>query len=118
MSTILKCRERQRQRKRESMRQASEAQRGKKVSKKQRRRISSEEQHENFVAVVRKGKMLTDSKVKMGTGIQATKFFVSAYNIFSIKRVTWKFIFATTAAKLFLPCPLYSDPVQNRSFWL
>ena len=88
------------------------------MSKKQRRRIPSEEKHENFVAVVRKRKMLTDSKVKMGTGIQATKFFVSAYNIFSLKRVTWKLIFATTAAKLFLPCPLYSDPVQNRSFWL
>ena len=105
MSTILKCRKRQRQRKRESRRQASEAQRGKKVSKKQRRRISSEEQHENFVAVVRKGKMLTDSKVKMGTGIQATKFVVSAYNIFSIKRITWKFTYnngdnsATTEAK-------------------
>ena len=87
------------------------------MSKKQRRRISSEE-HENFVAVVRKRQMLTDNKVKMGTGIQATKFFVSVYNISSLKRVTWKFIFATTAAKLFLPCPLYSDPVQNRSFWL
>ena len=76
------------------------------MSEKQRRRISSEEQHENFVAVVRKRKMLTGSKVKMGTGIQATKFFVSAYNIFSIKRVTWKFIFATTAAqKCTKKCP-------------
>ena len=107
MSTILKCRERQRQRKRESRRQASEAHRGKKwvKNKGDEFHLKSEEEHENFVAVVRKRKMLTDSKVKMRTGIQATKFFVSAYNIFAIKRITWKFIYnnsdnsATTAAK-------------------
>ena len=48
MSTNLEYRARERQRRKESRRQASEAQR----EKKQRRHFLSEEQHENFVAAV------------------------------------------------------------------
>ena len=60
MSTNLEYREREIQRKRESRRQASEAQRekGRKRTrardKIQRRHFLLEEQHENFVAAVRK----------------------------------------------------------------
>ena len=60
MSTNLEYREREIQRKRESRRQASEAQRekGRKRprarDKKQRRHFLLEEQHENFVAAVKK----------------------------------------------------------------
>ena len=60
MSTNLECRAGERQRKRESRRQASEAQREKgrqrsrARAKKQRRLIFFEEQHENFAATVTK----------------------------------------------------------------
>ena len=42
---------------------------------------------------------MSGSEKKKRTGTQATKFFVSTYNIFSIKRVTSKFHVATTMAK-------------------
>ena len=64
MSTNLEYRARERQRKRESRRQASEAQRekGRQISrardKKQRRHFLLEEQHENFVAAVTKWEMI------------------------------------------------------------
>ena len=60
MSTNLEYRARERQRKRESGRQDSEAQREKERQgfrardKKQRRHFLLEEQHENFVAAVKK----------------------------------------------------------------
>ena len=42
---------------------------------------------------------MSGSEKKKRTGTQATKFFVSTYNIFSIKRVTSKFQVATTMAE-------------------
>ena len=63
MPRNLEYRARERQRKRESRRQASEAQRGKGRQRssardeKQRRHFLLEEQHENFVAAVTKWEM-------------------------------------------------------------
>ena len=60
MSTNLEYRERERQRKGESKRQSSDAQRGKEQQiarardKKERRHFLLEEQHENFEGAVRK----------------------------------------------------------------
>ena len=49
-----------------------------------------EEQHENFVAVVRKREMLVATKVTMsGSGKKVNK---NTYNISSIKRVTRTFL--------------------------
>ena len=42
---------------------------------------------------------MSGSEKKKRTGTEATKFFVSTYNIFSIKRVTSKFQVATTMAE-------------------
>ena len=70
MSTNLEYRTGERQRKRESRRQASEAQRekGRKRStardKKKRRHFFVEEQHENFVAAVTKWEMLAATKAR------------------------------------------------------
>ena len=64
-------RERVRQRKRESRRQASEAQceKGQKIArardKKQRRHFLLEDQHENFVAAVKKLELLAATRVKI-----------------------------------------------------
>ena len=71
MSTNSEYRERERQRKRESRRQTSEAQREKERQrtrardKKQRRHFLLGEQHENFVAPVRKWEMVAPTKVKI-----------------------------------------------------
>ena len=70
MSTNLEYRESERQGKGESRRQAGEAQQEKERQRarardtKQRRRISLEEQHENFIPAVRKWEMLAASKVE------------------------------------------------------
>ena len=70
MSTNLEYRARERQRKRESGRQDSEAQREKERQgfrardKKQRRHFLLEEQHENFVAAVRKLEMLVATNAR------------------------------------------------------
>ena len=71
MSTNMEYKEKEIQRKRESRRQASEAQREKEQQwagardKKQRRHFLLEEQHEKFVAAVTKWEMLAATKVKM-----------------------------------------------------
>ena len=96
MSTNLEYTARERQRKRESRRQASEAQREKddrdleREIKKQRRHYLLEEQHENFIAAVRKWEMLAATRVKM-SGSQK-KVNRTTYNISSIKSVTRKFL--------------------------
>ena len=59
--------------------------------KKQRRPISFEEKHENFIAAVRKREMLAATKVKK-SGSEKKKANRMAYNICSIKRVTRKFL--------------------------
>ena len=52
--------------------------------------ISLEEQHENFIAAVRKWQILAAARVKM-SGIKK-RFYRNTYNISSIKRVTRKFL--------------------------
>ena len=49
-----------------------------------------EEKHENFIAVVRKWKMLAATKVKMSGSEK--KVDRNTYNISSIKRLTGKFL--------------------------
>ena len=56
----------------------------------QRRPISFEEKHENFVAAVRKGEMLAATKMKMSGS--ETKVNRNRYNISSTERVTRKFL--------------------------
>ena len=66
MSTFLEYRERERQRKRESRRQASkERQRARGREKSKGDIFLLEEQHESFVAAVRKWEMLAATKVKV-----------------------------------------------------
>ena len=92
MSTNLEYRARETQRKRESRRQASEAQQ-EKGDRDLEREIKSkgdifllEEQHENFAAAVRKREMLAATKAKMsGSEKKVNK---NTYDISSIKRVT------------------------------
>jgi len=72
----------------------------KKQPDKQRRQISLETKHENFIAVVRKWEMLAASKVNM-SGIEKQSeqehkqsiifFFVRTYDISFVKRVPRKF---------------------------
>ena len=65
MSTNLEYRANERESKRETGRQASEAQREKKATDKiQRRNFLLEEQHENFVAAVTKWEMLAATNAK------------------------------------------------------
>ena len=96
MSANLEYRAREIQRKRESGWQASKARREKerqRVSardKKQRTHFLVEEQHENFVAMVRKWEMLAVTKVKMSSSEK--KENKNMYDIFSIKHVTRKFL--------------------------
>ena len=65
--------------------------------KRQRRRISLEEQHKNFIAAVRRQEMLVTSKMKMSgsekknANKNTQNFFVSTYDISSIKGVTRQF---------------------------
>ena len=59
--------------------------------KKQRRPISLEEEHENFIAAVRKWEMLAATQVKMSGSVKK-KMNRNTYNMFSIKRVTRKFL--------------------------
>ena len=93
MSTNLRNRERERQRERENGWQTSEGRREKERQKarareKKRRHFLLEEQHENFVAVARKWKMLTKVKIR-GRRKKVNK---NTYDISSIKRVTRKFL--------------------------
>ena len=63
--------------------------------KKQRRRISLKEQHENYVVALIKWETLATSKVKMSGSKEKRKLrrklFVNTYDISSMKRVTRKF---------------------------
>ena len=60
--------------------------------KKQRRRISLKEQHENYVVALIKRETLATSKVKMRGSKEKRKLrrklFVNTYDISSMKRVT------------------------------
>ena len=74
--------------------------------KNQRRRISLEEQRENFIPAVSKSEMLAALNVKMsgsemkkGNRNTSNKIFCKHNDIFSTERVTWKFHVATTTAK-------------------
>ena len=95
MSTNLKYRERERWRKRESRRQASEAQQTKgrercrARDKKQTNKgdiFWLEEKHENFVAVVTKGGKVAATNVKMSGSEKEVN--ENMYDISSEKRVT------------------------------
>ena len=63
----------------------------KKKQKKQRILISLEENHQNFIAAVRKREMLAATKVKVGDSEK--KVNRNTYNISSIKRVSGGFTF-------------------------
>ena len=99
MFTTLDHRKRERQKKRESRRQASEAKREKERQRagardKKQRRLFMEEQHEQFkqfVAAVRKWEIRAAMKVKM-RGSEKRKVNKNTYDISSIKRVTRKFL--------------------------
>ena len=100
MSTNLEYRESERQRKRESRWQAREAQREKerqrarsRDKKKIRRRISLEEQNENFIPAVRKWELLaafnvkmSDSEMKKANRNTSYKMFCKHNDVFSIER--------------------------------
>ena len=99
MSTNLKFRAGERQRKRESSRQASEVQReikGRQRSraryKKQRRHFLLEEQHENFVAAVIKWEMLAATNARWKWAAVKKSEQEHVYEISPIKLVTKKFL--------------------------
>ena len=97
MSRNLEYKGGERQRKRESTYQASEAQQDKERQraterdKTQRRHFILEEQHEIFVAVVRKWEMLAASKVSQKMSGSEKTSELELDDISSVKRVTGKF---------------------------
>ena len=87
MSTNLEQRAREKQRKRESGRQASEAQRDK-----GRQRSRAREQHDNFATVVTKWEMLAATNVRWKWAAVKKKWTRKRTTFQSTKRVTKKFL--------------------------
>ena len=96
MSTNLEYGERERQRKRESRRQAIQAQREKGRHRSRAREKKGdifllEEQHENFVAAVTKWEMLAATNARWKWAAVKKKVNENTYDISSIKKSFWRF---------------------------
>ena len=98
MSTNWECRARETQRKRESRRQASEAQREKGQQRSRARDKNKghifvlEEQHENFVTAVTKWELLAATNARWKWAAVKKKVNEKTYDISSIKCVTKMFL--------------------------